>query len=184
MHVKLADLFSAKAKQDGGFVWQALKGGLGLVSGKCSGRRVLFSDPVGCRDFGFMLSFSFVVPDAWVPACGSQIIIAKCSLCLLPLCSFSLSVGFSQSSGQALPAFSLPKPSDMGAGQALKGRHLAPPYMLRSLYLFSGYPPLPPKAWEAYSFDLTPLHLISPLFSQWRTPSPRPTLLWEKKWRQ
>lgn len=82
MNVKLADLFSAKAKQDGGFVWQALKGGLGLVSGKCSGRRVLFSGPVGCRDFGFMLSFSFVVLDAWVPACGSQIIIAKCSLCL------------------------------------------------------------------------------------------------------
>lgn len=88
---------------------------------------------MGCHDFGFMFRFSFVVPDAWVPAC-SQIILANCSLCLLSLCSFSFSVGFSQSSRQALPAFFLLKPSDMTAGQALKDRHL--PLLHAAEFLF------------------------------------------------
>lgn len=51
----------------GGFVWLALKGELGFVDDKCFGR-VLTSGLAGCHDFGFMFRFSFVVPDAWVPA--------------------------------------------------------------------------------------------------------------------
>lgn len=83
-HVKLADLFSVKAKHHGGFVWQAMQGKLGIVGSKYFGR-ALSSGLVGCYEFGFMFKLPLVVPAAWFLACDSQVILAKCSYVLLPL---------------------------------------------------------------------------------------------------
>lgn len=127
----------------GGFVWQVLKGELRLVGGQCFGR-ALFSGLVGWMP-GLWLYVQVLFCD--LRCLGACLWFSdppsKMQLCLLPLCSFSFSVGFSQSSRQAFPAFFLPKPSGMAAGQALKD-------MLQSLYLFSGYSP---KAWETYSLS-------------------------------
>lgn len=84
MHVRFADLFSVKAKHDGRVCLAGHAGELGTVVSKCFGR-ALSSGLVGCYEFGFMFKVSFVVPAAWVPACGSQVILAECSYLLLPL---------------------------------------------------------------------------------------------------